>query len=275
MLYPCLWYDNNAKEAAEYYCSIFENSKITLDSPLVVHFEIDGQRIMGLNGGSNFVFNPSISLFVTFDNEEKMVNIYDKLLEGGSAMMPMGAYPWAEKYAWITDKYGLSWQLMRTENPCDKKISPCFLFVNQVYQRGEEAINLYRKIFTQSELYSLSHYDDDPLPKGMLKHVHFSIADFPMRAMDGSNEHKFEFNEAISIVVECQNQNEIDHYWDSLISDGGQESMCGWLKDKFGISWQIIPYNIGSMIMSPSNGQRAMQALLKMKKIDIISLENA
>ena len=137
-IYPCLWFDGNAKAAAEFYCSIFKNSKIVDDTPMVVTFELNGYKVMGLNGGPHF-----------------------------------------------------------------------------------------------------------------------------------------KFNEAVSLVVNCKDQEEIDYYWEKLTADGGQESMCGWLKDKFGFSWQIVPESIARIMANPENGQRAMAALLKMRKLDIAMLENA
>jgi len=137
-IYPCLWFDGQAKEAATFYCSIFKNSKITFDSPMVVKFELNGAEIMGLNGG-------------------------------------------------------------------------------------------------------------------------------PM----------FKFSEAFSYVVECDTQEEIDYYWSKLIESGGNESMCGWLKDKFGMSWQIVPAVIGKLMSDPVKAPRVMQAIQSMRKINIEALMNA
>jgi predicted 3-demethylubiquinone-9 3-methyltransferase (glyoxalase superfamily) len=137
-LYPCLWFDGQAKAAADFYCTIFPNSKITNDSGMVVNFELNGSRFMGLNGGP-----------------------------------------------------------------------------------------------------------------------------------------KFSFNESVSFVIPCENQEEIDHYWYKLIADGGEESMCGWCKDKFGVSWQVIPAILGQLMSDPEKGPRVVQAFLKMKKFDIETLKNA
>ncbi len=143
-LYPCLWFDGQAKAAADFYCSVFsagpggKNSKITVDTPMVVNFELNGKKFMGLNGGP-----------------------------------------------------------------------------------------------------------------------------------------KFKFNESVSLVVECENQEEIDYYWNKLTADGGKESMCGWLKDKFGFSWQIIPSIIGKLMTDPEKAPRVMQEVMQMKKIDIEKLINA
>ncbi len=139
-LYPCLWFDGKAKEAAEFYCSVFKNSRITVDTPMVVNFEINGQKFMGLNGG-------------------------------------------------------------------------------------------------------------------------------PM----------FNFTEAVSFVIDCADQAEVDHYWNTLTADGGQESMCGWLKDKYGLSWQIVPAELGELMSKgdPKKGKAMMQALMKMKKLNIAELKAA
>ena len=137
-IYPCLWFDGNAKEAATFYCGVFKHSAIKAENPMVVIFDLNGSKFMGLNGGP-----------------------------------------------------------------------------------------------------------------------------------------KFKFDEAISFVINCADQAEIDHYWEKLTGDGGSESMCGWLKDKFGISWQVVPQNMGDILMNPNNGQRAMQAMMQMKKIDIAALQNA
>jgi predicted 3-demethylubiquinone-9 3-methyltransferase (glyoxalase superfamily) len=137
-IYPCLWFDGKAKEAAEFYCSVFKDSRILTDTPMVVQFELNGSRFMGLNGGPHF-----------------------------------------------------------------------------------------------------------------------------------------KFNEAVSLVVNCETQEEIDYYWEKLTGEGGQESMCGWLKDKYGLSWQIVPSNMGKLMTDPARAQRVMPVLMQMKKLDIRKLEEA
>lgn len=137
-LYACLWYDGQAKEAAEFYCSVFKNSRITQDTPMVVAFEINGQKFIGLNGGP-----------------------------------------------------------------------------------------------------------------------------------------QFKFNESVSFVIECETQEEIDYYWNTLTANGGEESMCGWLKDKYGLSWQVIPAILSELMNDQERGPRVIQAFLKMRKFDIETLLNA
>jgi len=137
-IYPCLWYDNKAEEAANFYCSIFPNSKIISNNPMVTIFELNGTKFMGLNGGPHF-----------------------------------------------------------------------------------------------------------------------------------------QFNESVSFVISCENQEEIDHYWNKLIGENGKESMCGWLKDEYGMSWQVVPTILGELMNNPESGQRVMQAFMKMKKFDIQALLDA
>lgn len=271
-IYPCLWFDGNAKQAAEFYCSIFNNSKITTDSPLVVNFELRGKKFMGLNGGPNFKFTPAISLFATATGVEAVDEIYNKLADGGEALMPLGKYDWSERYGWIKDKFGLTWQVMLDQA---EKIVPSFLFTGQQFGRGEEAINFYSKVFDNSAVSNLIQYPQGDANAGKLLFSEFSLCNNNFIAMDGPGEHKYTFNEAVSLVVDCQNQGEIDYYWDKLTTDGGKEVQCGWLTDKFGISWQIIPANIGKIMMDPDRGPRAMQEVMKMIKIDLAILENA
>jgi len=275
-IFPCLWFDGKAKEAANFYCSIFSNSKITADTPMVVKFELEGQTIMGLNGGPMYKINPSISLFVSCQSAEEIERVWSKLLEGGSVMMALDKYPWSEKYGWLVDQFGMTWQLMLGELPeGQQKIIPSFLFVGKQYGNAQSAINTYTSIFTDSEIHSLQIYEaNESQPEGNLKFGDFSLSGNRFAAMDGIGEHEFTFNEGVSLVVECEDQNEIDHYWDKL-TEGGNESMCGWLKDKFGVSWQIVPKILGSLMSDPEKASRVMHEIMKMKKLDIKTLQNA
>ena len=275
-VYPCLWFDGKAKEAADLYCSIFNNSKITINTPMVVNFELEGLKIMGLNGGPMFTINPSVSLFVTCLSDEETESIWNKLIEGGHAMMPLDKYPWSEKYGWVVDKYGMTWQLMKGSLPeGGQKIIPAFLFVGAQYGKAQEAIKQYTSIFSDSKIFELQLYKaGEGQPEGTLKFGHFALQQSMFAAMDGFGTHEFKFNEAVSFVVECDTQDEIDYYWDKL-TEGGKESMCGWLTDAFGVSWQIIPKIIGSLMSNPEKAPRVMKAVMKMKKLDIETMMNA
>lgn len=275
-IYPCLWFDGNAKAAADFYCSIFDHCKIVDDNPMVVRFEIEGKLIMGLNGGPMFKINPSISLFVTCETNEEIETIWNKLIEGGNIMMPLDEYPWSKKYGFVADKFGVCWQLMLGEISQNRqKIMPCLLFVGEQFGNAQQAIKQYISIFLNSEIVDLSiDESEDVQQAGSLKFGNFTLQNQLFAAMDGFGEHQFQFNEGVSFVVECDTQTEIDNYWTKL-TEGGSESQCGWLKDRFGVSWQIVPSILGELVSDPEKGPRVVQAFMKMKKFDIETLLNA
>lgn len=276
-IYPCLWFDGKAKEAAEFYVSVFENGKVCVDTPMVSIFELHGKKFMGLNGGPMFTINPAISMFVTCADDAEIEKYWNRLTEGGTAMMPLNKYPWAEKYGWVKDKYGMTWQLMIGDlSQVSQKINTAFLFANKQYGKAKEAIDLYTSIFPNSTAHHQELYNEgEGQPVGYLKFGHFTLNGELFAAMDGPGDHAFEFGEGLSLVVDCDTQEQIDHYWYKLIADGGQESQCGWLKDKFGVSWQIVPTILGKLMNDPEKGPRVMQAFMKMKKFDIEGLLNA
>ena len=277
-IHPCLWYDGNAKAAAEFYCTLFSNSKITTDSAMVVKWELAGQTFMGLNGGPMFKTNPSISFLVISEEDDEINELYKQLSDGGMVMMALDKYDWSEKYGFVQDKFGLAWQIMKGKySDVNQKITPTFLFVGDNFGKAEAAVKYYTSLFSNSTVNGILLYQDNEGPAaGSVKHAQFILdGSSVFMAMDGYGNHAFAFNEAISFVVECKDQTEIDFYWNTLTSEGGEESRCGWLKDKFGISWQIIPQNLGKLMMDPERGQRAMQALLQMNKLDIEKLATA
>ena len=272
-IYPCLWFDGQAKAAAEFYAGIFPNSTILHDSGMVVMFEVMGEKIMGLNGGPMFQLNASISFMVHLDSREAIDKAWEQLSEGGTVMMGLDKYPWAERYGWIKDKFGMTWQLMLADMV---DLAPSMLFANTQYGRGLEAMERYQSIFPDSGTDIKEIYGPGaPQAEGNLMFGRFHIKDYSIVAMDGPGDHQFQFNEAFSFVVQCADQAEIDHYWNSLIANGGNESMCGWLKDSFGVSWQIIPASLSTLMSNPATSKNVMQELLKMKKLDIATLEKA
>jgi len=275
-IYPCLWFDGKAQEAANYYCSIFKNSKITVDTPMVVNFELCGKKFMGLNGGPMFKFTPAISFFTKCSSLDETNEIWNKLIDGGKALMPIDKYPWSERYGWVQDKYGLTWQVMvHYTAGTEQSITPSMLFTNAQYGKAEEAIAFYADVFDNSSTERLERYPAaDTANAGKVMYAEFALGNYNVIAMDGPGGHDFIFNEAISFVVNCDTQEEIDHYWEKLTKDGA-ESQCGWLKDKFGVSWQIVPTVLGKLMTDPERSGRVMQAFMKMKKFDIEALLNA
>lgn len=152
-----------------------------------------------------------------------------------------------------------------------QKITPCLWFDNN----GEEAAKFYTSIFKNSKLGAISRYGEGaPMPKGTALTVTFQLEDQEFMALNGGPA--FKFNEAVSFVVNCETQNEIDDYWEKLTA-GGKEVQCGWLKDKYGVSWQIVPTALGKMMEDKDSAKtnRVMQALMKMVKLDIDGLQRA
>jgi predicted 3-demethylubiquinone-9 3-methyltransferase (glyoxalase superfamily) len=150
------------------------------------------------------------------------------------------------------------------------------LFSNKQFGNAQSAMQFYSSIFPSSGIDITELYGpENPAQAGKLMFGQMHLMDKPIILMDGPGDHYFQFNEAFSFVVQCEEQAEIDKYWNSLIADGGQESMCGWLKDKFGVSWQIIPASLSKLMSQSNNGQKVMEALLKMRKLEIAVLEAA
>jgi predicted 3-demethylubiquinone-9 3-methyltransferase (glyoxalase superfamily) len=143
---------------------------------------------------------------------------------------------------------------------------------------AEDAINLYTSLFEDSKVLNMQRYPEGapgPIPAGHLMSATFQLAGQEFIVLNGGPQ--FKFNEAISLFVHCKDQAEVDRYWNALTADGGEESMCGWLKDKFGLSWQIVPDALMELLSdpNPARAQAAMQAMLQMQKIDIAALQAA
>jgi predicted 3-demethylubiquinone-9 3-methyltransferase (glyoxalase superfamily) len=276
IIYPCLWFDGKAKEAAEFYCSVFGNSVIKSENPVVVIFESAGQKFMCLNGGPEFNFNPSVSFYVICKTEEEINVLWERLLKGGSVLMPFDKYDWSAKYGWLQDKYGVNWQLsFGGIEKASQKFSPVLMFTGNQAGKAEQAIHFYTSVFMNSKVLGISRYDKNANDvEGTINHAEFSLGNQIFMSMDSSLMHKFGFNEAISFVVECDTQEEIDYYW-SRLTEGGEEVQCGWLKDRFGVSWQIVPAILGELMSDPVRSERVTRAFLQMKKFEIEKLINA
>jgi predicted 3-demethylubiquinone-9 3-methyltransferase (glyoxalase superfamily) len=275
-IYPCLWFDGNAKEAATLYCSVFNDSVITAENPIVVTFESVGQKFMCLNGGPQFKFNASISFFVVCETEAEVDNAWKCLLEGGTVLMPLGKYEWSAKYGWLQDRYGVNWQLSFGKlEDIGQKFTPVLMFAGNQNGKAEQAFQFYTSVFDDSSIRSILRYNKgENEVEEAVKHAQFILGKHLFMAMDSSLSHQFGFNEAISFVVECETQDEIDYYWDRL-SAVPEAEQCGWLKDQFGVSWQIVPNILGKLMSDPSKSERVVKAFLKMKKFEIDTLINA
>jgi predicted 3-demethylubiquinone-9 3-methyltransferase (glyoxalase superfamily) len=271
-IYPCIWFDDKAQEAAEFYCSVFNDAKILESNPIVTRFEALGTTVMLLNGGPMYKVNSSISFYVYCNNEVEVNRLYDLMREGGSIVMPLDKYKWSEKYAWIIDKYGTNWQLDISTINSPQKIVPTMLFANEKMTLVKECLDHYKDVFVNSSILIESPYPPGTgVPEETLLFAQFKLNGYILNAMSSTIKHDFDFNPGISFVIECDDQEEIDRYWYRLGQDGKYE-MCGWLSDKFGISWQIVPSILSELMNDPARGQRVINAFLQMQKFDIQTL---
>ncbi|MCZ2479684.1 VOC family protein [Aquirufa nivalisilvae] len=270
----CLWFNQTAKEAREFYQSIFEDFEVKSENPMVSSVRLNGRDFIFLGGANHVTFNPSISFFLIFQSNEALEKKWADLSKDGKVLMELNTYPWSSLYGWCEDKNGISWQLM-IQLPLPEKIIPALLFTQQNNGKAEQAIQYYTHLIPHSQINLLDRYKEGSVDKeGNIQHAQFLLNDQHFIAFESSYMHQFIFNDAISFVITCQNQDEIDFYWDSFIRDGGSPSKCGWIKDPFGVSWQIIPENMGQL-MRNFNNPTFMNVFMSMGKIDINALENA
>jgi len=262
------------REMADFYLSIFPDTEIVDQNQWVVVLKMHGQRIMLLNGGDMFRPNPSCSLMYLTPSEMEVESIYNKLIDDGKELMPLDSYPFSPKYAWVEDRYGVSWQLYTgRENDIIQKVVPTLMFVGNNNGKAESAINYYTSIFPNSEKRGILRYTgQEGETAGNIQHAEFRINDYLLMIMDSSYPHNFGFTEGISLVVECNTQEKVDYYWNKFTSDGGEESMCGWLKDKYGMSWQITPTVMKELLQK---SHKVMEVMMTMKKLDIKKLQEA
>jgi len=245
----------------------------------IVNFELAGQPFAAISAGPYFKFNPSISLMVACTSLEEVNAKWTALSEGGTELMPLGEYPFNKWYGWIIDCYGLSWQLMLVDNgETVQKITPNLLFSNNACGKAEEAVKYYTEVFENSEIGIISKYGtgEAKSSKAKINYAAFKLCGIDFSAMDNSFDVDFNFNEAFSLIVNCNGQKEIDYYWDKL-SAVPEAEQCGWVKDKFGVSWQIVPSNMNEILSNGTKDEikRVTDAFLKMKKFDLNALEQA
>jgi predicted 3-demethylubiquinone-9 3-methyltransferase (glyoxalase superfamily) len=298
---PHLWFDKEAKEAAEFYTSLFSSgdgmaiSKVTNTTTLhdtpsgdcdIVSFDLWGYSFMAISAGPLFKFNPSISFMVNFDPSQdkdaktRIDAMWAKLLEGGKALMPIDKYPFSERYGWVQDKYGLSWQLILTNPEGEERplIIPSIMFVGDMSGKAKEASDFYLSVFKNSKRGTIARYPAgmEPDKEAKVMFADFKLAGQWFAAMDSGRMHDFKLNEAISLIVNCESQEEIDYYWEKL-SAVPESEQCGWLKDKYGVSWQIVPSVLDEMMSKGTREQidRLTQEFLPMKKFDIAKLKQA
>ncbi|MDO8497795.1 MAG: VOC family protein [bacterium] len=291
---PNFWFDHQAEDAVEFYLSVFKDGKInaTLHYPkteeegladfqkdfagkvLTIDFEISGYRFTAINADTTFKPTPSISFFYTCDTKEEMNELWKKLSDGGKTLMELKSYPFSKYYGWVQDKFGYTWQLMFNNPEGDKrpKIVPSLMFTKDRDGQAEDAMKFYTSVFKQSEISKNLNYYPSVMSdrEGKISYADFRLFDQWFAVMDGGKDHDFSFSPTTSLMVKCKDKEEIDYYWGKLSANPDFEQ-CGWLEDKYGVSWQIVPEDIDELIRLPG----AYKRMMSMKKLDIAGLQGA
>jgi predicted 3-demethylubiquinone-9 3-methyltransferase (glyoxalase superfamily) len=288
---PHLWFDGTAEDAAKLYTALVPGSGIgTVSRYGKAGFEVHGQPegramnvemhlggdpLLALNAGPMFRPTPAVSYYLTFEDRTALDRAWAGLGDGGRMRMPLDAYPWSDRYGWLDDRWGVSWQLALGSRALTggQTMTPMLLFTGAVAGRAEAAITHYTTVFPASRIEGILRHDGSGAdPAGSVMHAQFQLADRTFMAGDSGLAHDFGFTEANSFVVFCDDQAEIDHYWNAL-SAVPEAERCGWLKDRFGVSWQIIPRRLPQLLSVPD--PRVMEAFMQMGRIDIATLERA
>jgi predicted 3-demethylubiquinone-9 3-methyltransferase (glyoxalase superfamily) len=276
-----LWFNDQAEEAAKFYTSAIKNSRVIstmpgpVGKPMGVTVELDGRELILFNGGPHYSPMDSISFTLYCTSEQEIDTLWKKFSDGGKVMLELAEYPWAKKYSWVEDKFGINWQLTYSDER--KPATPSFLFNGAQQGKAEEAINFWTSQFPHSGINFLSRYEaGEPGPLGQLKFGSFTLEGLDFIAMDSGHPMDEPFTPGISMFVNCTTQDEVDKYWDNL-GKGGRHDRCGWLQDKFGVSWQIVPTSLGKLMSDkdPKKAGSVMQAMMKMDKLIIADLEAA
>lgn len=287
-LTPCLWFDDQAEAATKLYTSLFPDCAIGIvnrytkagfehhqkpaGSVMTVAFTLRGETFLALNGGPTFQFNQSMSLYVAEKSPERIRKLWSTLSEGGQVRMELSEYDWCPLYGWVKDRFGVEWQLFLSTQG-EEYIAPAFLFTDANFGRGESAIKFYTEQFPGTKVHVLHKAPDGK----SVMFADFEIAGRRFSLMEGPGNHSSAFNEAFSLIVNCETQNEIDTFWNGLIQNGGAPSYCGWLKDQFGVSWQVSPALMPEWTLTddPIRAERVMNVVMSSQKFDLAAIKKA
>lgn len=286
---PHLWYDGDAETAARHYTALVPGSAINATvrypdvgqevhgrapgSVMFLDFRLGDTRLVALNGGPMFRFTPAVSLFVMLEDRAALDRLWDGLAEGGSVLMPIDRYDWSERYGWLADRWGLNWQVMLGKGV--RTVVPELMFAGEKAGKAAEALAFYAGLFPGGAVGPATLHTMDGQKPGSLAHAELRFGDDAIKAMDNAPA-DFAFNEALSLMVDCDDQAEVDRLWSALSAIPEAEA-CGWLKDRYGVSWQITPRALERMMTSGDAAavRRLTASFMKMRKLDLATLERA
>ena len=276
---PAIWCDGTADEAAQFYTDVFRDTSIAEQAPgIAATVSIHGFKLSLINGGNQYAPNPSISCILNFDpllfgGEEQARAYFDELykrLSTGGVLMELGEYPFSPRYAWVRDRFGMTWQLMLTDPDGDPRpfVIPSFMFGGTNHANAEEATDAWIALFDNARRGALYRYEEGgPLDAGTVMFTDFTLRGTWMAATDSGTFHDFTFTPGVSIIVSCRDQEEIDRYWAGL-SAVPEAERCGWCVDRWGVSWQVVPHNIAELMAEAATRDK----ILHMGKIDLAKL---
>ncbi|MFD5599697.1 VOC family protein [Leucobacter sp. NPDC058333] len=294
---PNIWCQGNAEEAGTFYARVFPDTASEVESrypetgllefqkplagkPLTVAVHLAGFRLTLVNAGTEFAPNPSISMFLTFGNARfgdrdgaraALQGVWDQLADGGTVLMPLDTYPFSEYYGWVQDRFGMSWQLGLADasNADPVFVTPSLMFGGKAQNRAAAARDRYLEVFPDAKPGGSYPYGTPrgPATAESLMYSDFTLCGQNFSAMDSGVEQDFSFTCGVSLEVRCADQAEIDRLWEAL-SAVPEAEQCGWLEDEFGVSWQIVPENMGELMERPN----AFEHMLEMHKIVIADL---
>ncbi len=290
---PNIWCNGNAEEVVAFYRSTFPDAVESYRSHypreglldfqaamagevLMIEFAIRGHRMMAINAGPEFTPNPMLSFMVNFDPTfdenaaQRLDEVWARLAEGGKVLMELGSYPFSEHYGWVQDRFGVSWQLILT-NPAGEPrpfVIPSLMFANAHVNQAEEAMTFYTSLFDDARIGTVARWPEQTgaAAAGSVMFGEFAVGDEWFTAMDSPAPHDFDYNEGLSLLIECEDQAEIDRLWEQL-STVPEAEACGWCKDRFGVSWQVAPKGMDAELTAEDYA-----AMMTMKKIVIADL---
>ena len=289
---PNIWCQGNAAEAGKFYSQVLPqtSAETTMSypteglpdfqlpfagEPLVVDVMVGGYQLRLINAGAEFRPTPAISFILNmdplmFDGGEDQARatiqeVWTALSDGGQVRMELGVYPHSKLYGWVEDRFGVNWQLMLTDPAGEPRpfVIPQLLFTGPA-AHAQEAMDLYTGLLPDSETTLVVPHAGQP--DGIM-FAEFKLAGQCFSAMDGGSDHDFTFTPGLSLELSCADQDEIDAVWE-VLSSVPEAEQCGWVVDRFGVSWQIVPENMGELMLHPG----AYQRMLSMKKLIIAEL---
>ncbi|WP_105114626.1 VOC family protein [Streptococcus suis] len=282
---PHLWYDTEAKEAAAFYVDLF-GGKIDwtytiTDTPSgdadLVQFQLGDMTLSAISAGPYFKLNESMSLMVSVGDKAELTRLYEALSDGGHVLMPLAEYPFSPYYVWLEDRFGLSWQLSYAPD-LDKpyQFDICLLFSQDQVGLAQPMLDYYKDKLPQAHLGRLSYYGEGEaaVAAAKLNYAELFIGDQKIIAMDHGYGGVASFNEAFSFMVYVDSQEEAES-WYEKVSAVPEAEICGWAKDQFGISWQIVPRILMEAYdsASPEKVKAVNAAVMTMKRLDIATIQ--